>query len=175
MISKDQLKYALQIIKNNVTLRNYFIFFLISYCGLTNIYLPETMIIFLNQPISKMVILLVILYLAQKDMILSILMTFALLLTINLKQTLDLSNALNKENFTTANDDDDSDSDDDNDSDDNDSDKDNSDDNDSDNESQQSDSSDENLEKYTQNHPELSDGFTKLHNAIHDYENYMNK
>ena len=60
MISKDQLKYVLQIIKNNMTLRNYLIFFLISYCTITNIYLPQSAIILLNQPIIKTIALLAI-------------------------------------------------------------------------------------------------------------------
>ena len=166
MISRDQLKYVLQIIKNNMTLRNYLIFFLISYCTITNIYLPQGAIILLNQPVIKTIGLLAILYYSQKDMIISVLLIFALLLTINLKQTLDLSHMFNREQFRVADDDDDS----------SDNDSDNESNEESDDSDQESDDeSDEELEKYTQNHPELRDGFTKLHNAIHDYENYMNK
>jgi hypothetical protein len=167
MISRDQLKYVLQIIKNNMTLRNYLIFFLISYCTITNIYLPHSAIILLNQPIVKTIALLAILYYSQKDMIISVLLIFALLLTINLKQTLDLSHMFNREQFKVADDNDDEESDNESDNESNDGSDDSGDESD--------EESDEELEKYTQNHPELRDGFTKLHNAIHDYENYMNK
>jgi len=185
MISKDTVKSILQIIKNNMTLRNYFIFFLISYCSVTNIYLPQSMIILLNQPVIKIIVLLFILYFSKKDTIMSVLLVFSLLLTINLKQTLDLSHMFNKEQFTLGNDkDDDSDDEDDNndgDDDVNDNEDDDDDDEDEDNhngdesELNIDDDSDDELEKYTHNHPELRDGFSKLHNAIHEYENYINK
>ena len=167
MISKDNIKIILQMVKDNMTLRNLVVIFLISYCTVTYLYLPQTMIIFLNQPIIKMIALLSILYYSQKDIFLSILLSFGLLLTINVKQTLDLSYMFNREDFTAEQDsfnleelEDQEDIEDEIDDEESTGDTDNSD--------------DPQLDKFTQNHPELRDGFAKLHNAIHDYENYMN-
>ena len=158
---------------------NTVILLLILYISVLSIYTPRHIVSLVNLPIVKLLILGGILYIGRENITIALFTSIALIVTINLDNTLKLAETNTVENFENKkepepNDDvvdgeeEDSDSDDDSDEDDSDSDDD-SDEDDSDSDDEEEGFDIKNL-KPSKN---LDDGFTNLHKAIHELEQFI--
>ena len=147
---------------------NTVILLLILYISVLSIYTPRHIVSLVNLPIVKLLILGGILYIGRENITIALFTSIALIVTINLDNTLKLAETNTVENFENKkepepNDDvvdgeeEDSDSDDDSDEDDSD-----------------SDDEEEGFDiKNLKPSKNLDDGFTNLHKAIHELEQFI--
>ena len=122
--------------KKIINLNTIIIILLVLYISCLSIYTPRHIVALVNHPMSKLIILGLIMYYGKNNLLIGLFMALALLVTINLDNTLSITEDKLRENFTSTeeedNDDDEDDDDDDNHDDDDDDDDDNDDDDDSD-------------------------------------------
>ena len=169
---KDNLPNINKYINND----NIAIVGLIIYISIISIYTPRHIVSLINQPVSKLIILGMILYIGNYNLAIGLLMSIALLVTINLDNSLQIVESRNtKEGFVVNEDDDDED------------------DEDSDSEEEDSDGEEiegeDDFEEYEDDmdgfydegfdvnklkpSKNLDDSFKKLHTAIHDLESFI--
>jgi hypothetical protein len=179
------------------------IFSLIIYISITSINIPLHLLSLINKPISKILILILIFYYSNKNIVISLFLTIALLVSINLYTKIDKfkthnyyekfiikKNNRKKISIDDNSDDDNSDddnSDDDNSNDDNSDDDNSNDDNSNDDNSDDDNSDDDNSDdnenyldkgfdpKNIKTSKNLNDTFTTLHKTIHELENFISK
>lgn len=137
ILNKKIINKNLILVKKNINLNTIIIVLLVLYISCLSIYTPRHIVALVNHPMSKLIILGLIMYYGKNNLLLGLFMALALLVTINLDNTLSITEDKLRENFTSTeeeedNDDDDDDNDDDDDDnhDDDDEDDDNDDDDD---------------------------------------------
>ena len=189
---KDNLPNINKYINND----NIAIVGLIIYISIISIYTPRHIVSLINQPVSKLIILGMILYIGNYNLAIGLLMSIALLVTINLDNSLQIVESRNTKEGFVVNEDDDDEDDEDSDSEEEDSDGEEYDDNeeeDSDSEEEDSDGEEiegeDDFEEYEDDmdgfydegfdvnklkpSKNLDDSFKKLHTAIHDLESFI--
>ena len=144
ILNKKIINKNLILVRKHINLNTLIIVLLVLYISCLSIYTPRHIIALVNHPMSKLIILGLIMYYGKNNLLLGLFMALALLVTINLDNTLSITEDKLRENFTSTEEEDDDNDDDDDDNDDDDNDDDEDDDNDDDDDNDSEDDNDDN-------------------------------